>query len=386
VLSAGTYAESIRTVRNGTRALPIRVQAAQAGAALVTFPGRVLRVDHAYVVVEGLVLDGQYAAADTVTVSSAATAFILRRAEVRHSGQELIDIAGPQGVLIEGCVIHHALNASRGRTDAHGIAAGAVQDLTIRDTEIHTFSGDGVQVDPGRSVPGWSRVTIEGSRIWLAPLPAAENGFAAGVVPGENAVDTKASSALPRATMAIRDTSAWGFRNGLISNMAAFNLKENVDVTVDRVTVRDSEIAFRLRGTITSTEAGAAVTIMNAVVYNTVTAFRYEENIEPLRIWNSTVGGGVGRAFQAASSNSAGLDVRNLLVLGQKPAEAWQSSNLAVGATAFVNAAAHDYQLAPGSPAIDAGVAIDTVRVDRLGVARPQGTAYDIGAFERGPR
>ena len=78
--------------------------------------------------------------------------------------------------------------------------------------------------------------------------------------------------------------------------------------------------------------------------------------------------------------------MRNLLVLGQKPAEAWQSSNLAVGATAFVNAAAHDYQLAPGSPAIDAGVAIDAVRVDRLGVARPQGTAYDIGAFERGPR
>jgi hypothetical protein len=340
-----------------------------------------LRVDHAYFVVEGLVLDGQYGAADAVDVNDGANFLTLRNVEVRRSSKDLIDIGRPQGVLIEGSLVHHALNATGGRTDAHGIVAGAVRDLTIRDTEIHTFSGDGIQVDPGRAAPGWDRVTVERCRIWLAPLPAAANGFAAGVVAGENAIDTKANASLSRATLVIRDTVASGYRGGLISNMAAFNLKENVDVTVDGVTVYDSEIAFRLRGP-GSTTAGASVAVKNAVVYNVTTAFRYEDNIQNLRIWNSTVGTGVTRAFQAASSSSAGLDVRNLLVLGTRPAEAAHVSNLSVGGAAFVNAAGHNYELAAGAAAIDAGVDLAAVSADRSGTSRPQGSAYDVGAYE----
>ena len=38
--------------------------------------------------------------------------------------------------------------------------------------------------------------------------------------------------------------------------------------------------------------------------------------------------------------------------------------------------------LLPGSPAIDAGVAVAGVTTDQRGVPRPQGTAPDIGAFE----
>jgi hypothetical protein len=124
------------------------------------------------------------------------------------------------------------------------------------------------------------------------------------------------------------------------------------------------------------------VAVKNAVVYNVTTAFRYEDNIQNLRIWNGTVGTGVTRAFQAASSSSAGLDVRNLLVLGTRPAEAAHASNLAVGGTAFVNAAGHNYELAAGAAAIDAGVDLAAVSADRSGVARPQGSAYDVGAYE----
>jgi hypothetical protein len=274
------------------------------------------------------------------------------------------------------------LNAADGRTDAHGIVAGAARDLTIRNTEIHTFSGDGFQIDPGRAAPGWDRVTIEGSRIWLAPLPAAENGFPAGAVPGENAVDTKVGSTLPRATITIRDTIAWGFRGGLISNMAAFNLKENIDATVDRVTVYDSEIAFRLRGA-GAAATGAWVTVKNAVVYDTTKPFRYEDDIQNLKIWNSTLGSDVTNPFQAASSGSAGLEVRNLLVLGPAlPSQAAHPSNLAVGPEAFVNAAVHNYALAAGTPPIDAGVALSGVTTDRAGTSRPQGGGPDVGAYE----
>jgi hypothetical protein len=380
----GQYSESLHTVRGGSAGAPIRLRAeGSRGSVVVTYAaGRVLRIDHPYIVVEGLVLDGQYAAYDTVLVGDAAHYLTLRNVEIRRSSKELIDMGRPQGVLIERSLLHHALNATGGRTDAHAIAAGAVRDLTVRDTDIHTFSGDGLQVDPGRESPGWNNVTVERCRIWLAPLQAPENGFPAGTVPGENAIDTKTGSGFPRAKLTIRDTTAWGYRNGLLTNMAAFNVKENVDVYADGVTVYDSEIAFRLRGPVSSTP-GAWVTVANAVVYETQTAFRYENNIEVLKVWNSTIGRNVTRAFQAASSNSNGLDVRNLLVLGTLPAQASDGSNRAVQASAFVDAAQHNYALAPGSPAIDAGVGLAGVTIDRAGTARPQGMAYDVGAYER---
>ena len=378
-VASGTYAEKLQTVRNGSTSLPIRLRAATSRGAIVTVPGRVVTVSHSFFMVEGLVFDGQYGADDTIRVTSAGSNLVLRDVEVRRSTRDLIDIGAPQHVLIEGSLIHHALNAAAGRTDAHGIVAAAVHDLVVRNTEIHTFSGDGVQIDPARSTPGWSDVMLDGDRIWLAPLPAAENGFAAGTVPGENAVDTKASATYPRATMEIRNTTAFGFRNGLIPNMAAFNLKENVDVTVDRVTVYDSEIAFRTRGG----APGAWVTAKNAVIYDVTTAFRYEDNIERLRIWNATVGANVTRAFQAASSDRNGLDVRNVLILGtSRPVEANDKSNRMASADAFVNASANNYALVPGSAAVDAGSTIPDVTADRIGVSRPQGRAYDVGAYE----
>lgn len=379
----GTYTAGFRTIRAGTASARIRIRAqGPRGSVIVTVAGRVLRADHAYITVEGLVVDGRYSAADTVDVNTGAHFLILRNLEVRRSSKDLIDIGAPRGMVIEGCLIHHALNATNGRTDAHGVVAGAVQNFTIRDTHIHTFSGDGFQVGAGRLAPGWNNVTVERTRIWLTPLPVAENGFAAGTVPGENAIDTKASNSLPRAQLTIRDTTASGFRRGLIGNMAAFNLKENVNVTVDRVTVYDSEIAFRLRGPGSSSVGGAWVTIKNAVVYSAAYGFRYEDNIVNLKIWNSTVGRGVSRPFRAASSGSTGLEVRNLLVNGPLPAEALDASNWSVGPEAFVNAAANNYALAPDSPAIDAGITLPGVTTDRIGTMRPQGRAYDVGAYE----
>jgi hypothetical protein len=286
--------------------------------------------------------------------------------------------------MIDRSLIHNALDPTGGRKDAHGIVASAARHLTIRDTEIHTFSGDGIQLDPDRAAPGWSDVTIDGCRIWLEPLPAAANHFAAGTVPGENAVDTKAGSQFPRARIMIRNTEAWGFQHGLISNMAAFNLKENIDAVVDGVTVHDSEIAFRLRGPSELRGPGAQVRIQNAVVHHVSVAFRYEDDARPVRIWNTTLGAGVARPFRAANARGSHLDVRNLLLLGGPlPAEASAPSNMAVGPSSFLDAARNDYRLAAGSPAIDKGVALPEVRSDRANAERPQGAAYDVGAYER---
>ena len=350
---------------------------------LTTRDNTVLRVSHAFVTVQGLVVDGQYGAFDAVIVDSTAGDLLLQNTEVRRTSKDCIDIRAPGGVVIEGALVHHCLNAAGGRTDAHGIVAGAVRDLTIRDTRVHTFSGDAVQVDPGRAVPGWDRVTIERCQFWTEPLAAPENGFAAGTVPGENAIDTKALGTAARATLIVRDTEAWGFRGGLITNMAAFNIKENVNVSFDRVTVSKSEIAFRLRGP--GPNGGAWVRVQNAVVYDVTTGVRYEDDIERVEIWNATFGRDVVRAFRAASSTAAGVDVKNVLFMGPPSSELAGASNMAAPAGHFVDATQHDYRLRSTSPAIDAGISLTAVTTDRLGVARPMQRHWDIGAFEYTP-
>lgn len=381
-VAPGQYAEALRTVRSGAPGSPITLRGTQPGAVVVRHgSATVLVVNHADIVIEGLVLDGDYGAFDAVIVGSAAARWVLRASEVRRAAKDCMDMAGPPDVLIEQVRIHHCLNATGGRTDAHGIAAGPVRNLTIRDSDIFAFSGDALQVDPGRAAAGWDNVVVERCRFWLGPLATAENGFAAGVVPGENAIDTKTASTGPRARLIVRDTLAWGFVGGLITNMAAFNIKENVDALIERVTVWDSEIAFRVRGP--GSRPGAFVRVENAVVHDVAAGVRYEDNIESATISHVTFGEGVERAFVAAASSANGLAVRNVLIrAAQKPTEAAHASNLAVGSEAFRDAGRDDYHLVAGSPAIDRGVVVPTVVMDRDGVARPQFSTVDVGAYE----
>ena len=384
----GTYKEAIRTVRHGSAGAPITIRADEvSGPVLMTIRGTVLQIDHSFIAVEKIIFDAAYAPRNAVRISHGAQSIVLRGVQVRRSSRDCVDIGAAVNVLVEGALIHRCLNPADGRTDAHGLVASAVRGLTIRRTEIHTFSGDAIQLNRTgtRYAPGWDDVVIEQCRFWLAPLAETENGFPAGTVTGENALDTKVDSASPRARITIRDTEAWGFGGGLIRLQAAFNLKEKIDARVDRVTVWDSEIAFRVRGD-GSGHNGAWVQIQNAVLHDVAIAVRYEDDIERLRVWNSTFGSGVGRAFVAAQSKSSRPDVRNTVVLGSTlPQEAAGESNRAVGDKAFVNASAHDYRPTAYSPAVDSGIALQDVGTDRAGVRRPQGRAYDAGAYELKP-
>ncbi len=57
-------------------------------------------------------------------------------------------------------------------------------------------------------------------------------------------------------------------------------------------------------------------------------------------------------------------------------------SIVATPAQLFVDPANGNYQLKAGSPAIDKGASLTDVPIDIVGVARPQGIAWDIGAYE----
>ncbi len=58
------------------------------------------------------------------------------------------------------------------------------------------------------------------------------------------------------------------------------------------------------------------------------------------------------------------------------------SGNLPSTDPKLVNASTFDFHLQSGSPAIDTGLTLSDVTVDYDGHVRPQGAAYDIGAYE----
>ncbi|MGI8475028.1 MAG: right-handed parallel beta-helix repeat-containing protein [Thermomicrobiales bacterium] len=60
------------------------------------------------------------------------------------------------------------------------------------------------------------------------------------------------------------------------------------------------------------------------------------------------------------------------------------ASIIATPAQLFIDSGNGDFHLKPGSPAIDAGATLTGVTDDLDGIARPRGSAYDIGAYESG--
>ncbi len=378
----GTYNEYITFPTAGTAGSRITLKAYNSEPVTVTQTGQVMRIEKPYITVEDLIFDGNWGENDTVNLRPEADYCILRGLEIRNSRKDTLDIGGNlEGVLVENCFIHDAIRFVDGvRDDAHGIVTENVQNLTIRNTEIYYVSGDTLQFQYG-----WNNITVEGCVLWNGPLPSARGGAPKGVYPGENAVDTKNYLVDDRAKLVIKNTVAYGWHSDYINNASAFNIKQNVDVEFDRVTVYDSEIAFRLRGPDPDgVRGGALVTLKNAVIYNSDKGIRYEDKIEKLHIFNSTFGNGLPIIFENAGGyEPGGFELKNCLFLSaSKPSEASDPSNMAVDATAFVNSASDNYHLASGSPAIDKGVTIAEVTTDRDGLSRPAGDAYDIGAYE----
>lgn len=393
-LRTGTYQEALRSRRDGRAGAPITLRAQPGAQVIIASTERVLDVLHAYFIVDGIIFDGQYGnpEKDTVRIRSSADYFIMRNSEVRRSGRNCVNmVTEPGGVLygviIENSLIHHCLRYDPidGRQDAHGIIAGVVRNLIIRNSEIHTFSGDAVQLDPGRALPGWDNVIIEHCHFWLAPLTLAQNGFPVNTIPGENAVDLKTSNdpAAARASLTIRDLTAHGFRNEHLNDgkIEALLLRENVDLTIDGITVYDSIVAFRLRGP-QSSPGHPAITIQNAVIHDVREAFRYDGDIAHLHLYNSTIGANVTEAFK--QSQPGNITVRNSLFLSNElPAEAAaHPSNRAVNASTFVDAGQHDYHLQPTASVIDSGIFINGVSSDRDGYFRPADSGFDPGAYE----
>ena len=240
---------------------------------------------------ENYLVDSQWAGGNRVKIT--ADDVTLRNCEIRNASGNGIGVFG-NNVTIENCRIHHLLNSTFARqNDAHGVT-GRWNDVTIRNCEIYYVSGDCVQFDPDRKSTG--KLLIENSTLWTGPLPADSAGFRKGERPGENAFDSKTPEKGPRCQLIIRNCLMYGWNQpGQIRNMAALNIKENVEARIEKCLFKDNELAFRLRGP--TGRGDALVTITHCAIFDTKVGVRMEDKIRNLTILNLSFGHGVERKY-----------------------------------------------------------------------------------------
>jgi hypothetical protein len=250
-------------------------------------------------VYENYLVDGEWGGSTLVKIN--ADGVTLRNCEIRNATANGVTVYA-KDVIIEACRIHHLLSGTFAEQhDAHGVT-GQPTNLVIRNCDIGTVSGDAVQFDPGRRP--WGNVLIENCTMWTGPLEQDAAGFKRGQRPGENAVDTKQRTDNPRSDLVIRNCLCYGWNQpGQVSNMAALNLKNHVQVRVENCLFRDNEICFRVRGG-TGEYGGAHVSIDSCAAYDSAVAVRAEDRIENLKIRRLGIGPGVKNRWVAAGGGT----------------------------------------------------------------------------------
>lgn len=143
---------------------------------------------------------------------------------------------------------------------------------------------------------------------------------------------------------------------------------------------------------------GTTNTVYNNVIYNNSVPYNALSpgnaciqlyNATGTTIYNNTCTGNTSEGIWI-NSGSTSTTVRNNLFYNNTQADiqddnagsSTKSNNTISGNALFANAGSGDYRLLLGSPAIDTGFTVGAVTTDFNGVVRPQGSAYDIGAYE----
>jgi len=134
--------------------------------------------------------------------------------------------------------------------------------------------------------------------------------------------------------------------------------------------------------------SGTGILAYNNVVWGNVWGIAVNYGAETAGVYNNTVVGNAEGGI-VIGEEATGTAVRNNIVrdnAGTAILDQGLGTTLGVNLDGadplFADALGADFRLRAASPAIDAGESIAEVAVDVLGVTRPQGAAYDLGAYE----
>lgn len=192
---------------------------------------------------------------------------------------------------------------------------------------------------------------------------------------------------------------------GLVARANAQGLAADalvVDGLGDGIWLGPASNACDVRGTVTSGTSctpPTACAVQDALVTNALLVDAAEDGarfenacgaaLHNATLWNDGTAFGGLRSVELRGTGSVDVSntILNAAVLADAAVTQSGGGNLILPAPSdgsfFLDAAQGNFRLADGSPAIDQGVALGDVRADLDGVPRPQGAAWDVGAYER---
>jgi parallel beta-helix repeat protein len=182
----------------------------------------------------------------------------------------------------------------------------------------------------------------------------------------------------------IHDNAGWGVHiyNGGQANLSNNNVVKNTKSYNNArggtygsgilLSSGDGNIAFNnlTWGNYFGIEAGYNAS--NAKIYNNTVYGNQHDGISVANATNTRIINNISYSNRGSQIVDTGVNTSGTI----------QSNNLTTSDPQFVNAAAFDFHLQSSSSAINAGITLTEVTADFAGATRPQGTAYDIGAYE----
>ena len=364
----GTYAGA-RFSRSGTSAAPIGVRG-QAGA-IVSSPGpsntnrdNLWVFFASWITIEGFEVTGAGRAGIAVQASetSESHGVVLRRNHCHHNSRWGIFTGYAEGILIEDNVTSYS-------AIEHGIYVSNTSDNpVIRRNVAHHNNASGIQINADPALPGDGII----SNAVVEANTAYENGLAGGA-----AINLASVTFSRIVNNVLYDNHATGIAGWDDGFSISFGTHDNLIACNTILQAAPTPSGQRSR---------FAVSLLNGSSRNRLVGNVLHHPSAPSK-----------GSIDIDSSSLAGLDSDYNVVVSLFAVDetfiglsAWQAlgqdlhSIVASPSALFVDAANHDLHLRAGSPAIDRGTSVAGVTTDRDGAARPQGLAFDIGAYELG--
>ena len=282
------------------------------------------RGNRGYFVFENLILDGiNFADEVKWQIRDGNHHFILRKIEMKNFPTSNIYIASGNDITIQDCILHDNISDGAVGRRGYGIYFHDGANGLIEGTEIYNQVGGGIQAYPGPI----SNLVIRNNKIH--DNNATPNSAVGGIV-------------------------VLGSRN-MVSNVSVYN---NLIYNNGSSPQSGSSTGLRVDGA---------------------------DTIET-KVWNNTVYKNKG--YGISMNQAQKTVVQNNIVFGNTKGEivdfgtkTMLSHNLTTDPK-FIRPDAFDFRPQARSYAIDGGVDLGAVTTDFRKITRPQGGAYDIGAYE----
>jgi hypothetical protein len=356
-----------------------------------------------------VVMPGTYAGAQFTTSGTAEAPIVVRGMEgavvaspgPRNSNFSGLWIFGAAHIVIENFEVHSVdgcgIIASASVPPEEAPAGIVIRDNYVHDTGfggicVNTSSGAQVLDNEIENVAGLAAVSAAGASDNLLISGNVIHGNALG---GIQLTDSPTSAVETQLVTVAENTlyengaggfaavSLRGVKNSLVANNLLYgNLGRGIELVAQES--GNGSLANRVfnNTVVQAAEGGAPLAVLGASFNNSA--------FNNILVPPASVG-----SVEVDSASRAGLQVDFNAVFGPMlvdggliPLASWQalgydtSSIAASPGAIFVDAAGGNYDLKADSTAIDKGRFVTGVTVDIRGVPRPQGAAYDIGAYE----